>query len=272
LDGKTLNPNETKELKISFSPFEAKNYEQKITIYYLSDSNKKAEINLSGRGIEDTEINDSLMSDSLILVKIYNETGGANWYNTWNFSQPMDTWWGVWIDENRNVCTLDLSHNNLIGGLNVSGLTKLDYLHCGYNNLMNLNVGGLTNLRYMYCLYNSLTSLDVGGLVNLERTDCGNNNLMNLDFSGLTNLRYLDCYDNSLTSLNVSGCTNLISLNCQNNSLTSLNVSGLTNLNFLDNFENPMKTIYATGAGNFTYSTWEETVGGVTYTWPEIIR
>ena len=123
--------------------------------------------------------------------------------------------------------------NNPLTSLDLSGLTKIDYLVCTDNPLTSLDVSGLTNLANLFCYKNQLTNLNVSRLTNLEAVYCFDNQLATIDLTGLTNLKYLDCSNNQFTSLDVSGLTKLINLICENNQLTSLNVSGLSNLEYL---------------------------------------
>jgi hypothetical protein len=60
-------------------------------------------------------------SDSLILVQIYNEMGGASWSTTWNLNAPVSTWNGISIRCGR-VASINLSGNNLTGTLPASVL------------------------------------------------------------------------------------------------------------------------------------------------------
>lgn len=53
--------------------------------------------------------------DSLILVEFYNNTNGPNWITQWNFTRPMNTWFGVTLNEQGCVQFLDLTGNNLSG-------------------------------------------------------------------------------------------------------------------------------------------------------------
>ncbi|WP_338766988.1 choice-of-anchor D domain-containing protein [Bernardetia sp. ABR2-2B] len=58
-------------------------------------------------------------SDSLILVDIYNQTGGQNWVIPWDLTTPVSTWNGVGISCGQ-ISSLDLSNNNLVGTLPIS--------------------------------------------------------------------------------------------------------------------------------------------------------
>lgn len=56
------------------------------------------------------------INDSLILVDMYNNMGGTNWFNSWDLTTPVRTWAGVEIAYG-SVVTLNLNQNNLTGTL-----------------------------------------------------------------------------------------------------------------------------------------------------------
>lgn len=56
-------------------------------------------------------VNECRMSDSLVLVALYNASGGSNWTNAWDLNQPMDNWYGVELNEEGCVRCLDLDGN-----------------------------------------------------------------------------------------------------------------------------------------------------------------
>ncbi len=60
-------------------------------------------------------------SDSLILVQLYNGTGGASWDTAWNLNAPVSTWKGITVKCGR-VASINLSNNNLTGTLPTSVL------------------------------------------------------------------------------------------------------------------------------------------------------
>ncbi len=51
------------------------------------------------------------MQDSLELVSLYNNTNGAQWTNTWDLNQPMDTWYGIKVSPKGCVEAIDLDGN-----------------------------------------------------------------------------------------------------------------------------------------------------------------
>ncbi|MEZ4926231.1 MAG: leucine-rich repeat domain-containing protein [Saprospiraceae bacterium] len=78
--------------------------------------------------------------DSLELVKLFNNTGGANWTNKTNWlvpGQAISTWYGVNANVYGCVQKLDLSQNNLIGTLPALNLNTLDTLILEANALQN---------------------------------------------------------------------------------------------------------------------------------------
>jgi len=113
-------------------------------------------------------------SDSLCLVKIYNECGGKETYLDWDFTKPMDSWSGVILNKAGRVDLLGLGGRNLTGHLDVSCLTELTYLTCYNNNLTSIDVSKNVNLKYLYCYSNNLTSIDVSKNVNLTWLKCKN--------------------------------------------------------------------------------------------------
>ena len=57
-------------------------------------------------------VNECRMRDSLALVALYEATDGANWTNTWDLTQPIQTWFGVRTNTDGCVDNLDLDGNN----------------------------------------------------------------------------------------------------------------------------------------------------------------
>lgn len=55
------------------------------------------------------------VSDSLALVDIYNNHNGPNWANSWDLNEPIDTYSGIDIENNR-VVGVTVSGYNLTGG------------------------------------------------------------------------------------------------------------------------------------------------------------
>jgi len=161
--------------------------------------------------------------DSLSLVALYDSTNGPSWTNTWNLSQPMDTWHGVTVREGRVVC-LDLDGvddcngtyspnnlgNNLIGNLppDLGNLDALVILSLGYNQLSGsipAELGNLINVYLFYLNDNLLTGSippELGNLISVEYFALPGNELSGdipVALEGMTNLEYLYLNDNQFT-------------------------------------------------------------------------
>ena len=65
-------------------------------------------------------------SEKEALLALYNATKGDQWVNTWDLSTPINTWYGVTVEENQ-VVALNLEFNNLQGTL-PEELGKLTHL------------------------------------------------------------------------------------------------------------------------------------------------
>ena len=86
------------------------------------------------------------LRDSLALVGFYHKTGGENWTHPWDLSQPLDTWFGVKLNDSGCVMCLDLDGdpncspakaggNNLRGTLPDLQLSNLEHLFLAGNKL-----------------------------------------------------------------------------------------------------------------------------------------
>ncbi len=210
------------------------------------------------------------LQDSLALVALYNATGGTSWTNSWDLSQPVDTWHGVTLNTTGHVILLYLDNNGLTGAVpteitnlpslsrlklennqltslpDLSPLSSLTQLYCHNNQLTSLpGLSSLSSLAVLYCSNNPLASLpDLSQLSNLASLWCNNTQLTSLpDLSSLSNLQTLYCAFNQLSSFpDLSSLSNLRNLWCRHNELTSLpDLSLLTNLRSLS-FDNNQLT------------------------------
>ncbi len=101
------------------------------------------------------------MSDSLVLVDLYNATNGPRWTVTWDLGQPMRFWHGVRLTAEGCVRELLLNDNNLGGTLPASlgNLSSLQTLWLQNNNLSGSippELGNLNSIQRLYLSHNSL--------------------------------------------------------------------------------------------------------------------
>jgi len=135
-------------------------------------------------------------TDSLALRALYFATAGANWTNTWDLMQPIDTWYGITLDENGRVTCIDLDGlddciaanppgNNLFGTIppEIGNLCELKYLIIAKNDLIGSipsEIGKLSKLETMNLSINNLTDeipKELGNLKNLRLLNLSSNKL-----------------------------------------------------------------------------------------------
>ena len=171
----------------------------------------------------------TVATDTIALMALYNSTDGANWTtNTnWGTTEPIGTWFGVFINTDGRVTTLYLLNNNLNGTMPASlgNLTRLQQLDLSGNqlsgriptslgNLTSLttlslwgnqlsgtlpdSLGTLTSLQYLYLSYNQLRGTlpdSLSNLAGLLQLSLGDNQLhgtLPAWLGNLSNLTFLD--------------------------------------------------------------------------------
>jgi len=148
-------------------------------------------------------------TDSLALVALYNATDGSNWTNSWDLSQPVGTWFGVDVLNNK-VVKIQLNNNNLIGKIppEIGDLNSLVDLWLSNNQLSGSipsTIGNLTNLSRLWLYDNQLNGNippELGSLTNLDELNLRFNQLSgNIppELGELSNLRFLYCRRNYLS-------------------------------------------------------------------------
>ena|GEM_PF-899558 len=161
------------------------------------------------------------MSDSLALVAFYNATGGPNWTNTWDLTEPIDEWYGVELNEDGCVTCLVFSDFWTSG--DCYGVFGSDW----GNNLIGdvpPEIGNLSQLQSLILPHNSLTSIptEIGNLINLEILSLKRNQLTSIppEISNLDNLEILSLWGNQLSFKDIIENINEINITVQQNSAT----------------------------------------------------
>lgn len=136
------------------------------------------------------------LADSLVLVDIYQSTSGINWENTWDLETPINTWFGISLDESGCVIKIDLetdlpNGNNLVGGIPDIDLPHLKVLNLSNNNLFG-DVGVLTlpNIDSLNLSHNNLSGKipDLSTQNGIELLDFSYNRFNELpNYSGFNN-------------------------------------------------------------------------------------
>ena len=173
-----------------------------------------------------------------------------------------------WTDgAERRISSLWLYGMDLVGELDLSGMTELSEVYCDLNGLTRIDASGCSALRALTCKSCGLNELLIPGCTTLDLFDCSDNALLSLDASDCVSATDIECAGNKLTLLDVSGCSSLQWLNCSDNSLTELDLSGVPAIEHLCCYGNsftvldlshnpglPFDMIRAEGAGHVGYS------------------
>ena len=97
-------------------------------------------LTLVGRSTKVNVNKTAFIADSLIMVTLYNSTGGPEWTNSSNWlNGDVSTWHGVTVTNGR-ITALDLNTNNLVGSIpsELNNLTALNSLKLNGNRIINL--------------------------------------------------------------------------------------------------------------------------------------
>ncbi len=143
----------------------------------------------------------------------------------------------------RRVNALSLVSKDLSGTLDLTGLPYLTHVYCNNNEeLTGINVSGMTSLEWLECNNNQLSAINVSDLTNLTRLECAANRLTGtLDVSNLPNLTTLVCAVNRLTKIKLNGTATYNMLWVFANSLEdtyAVTGAGMV-IPWSDNFGNP---------------------------------
>lgn len=115
--------------------------------------------------------------------------------------------------------------------LQLTELTALNFLYCGFNNISDLPEIKINNLS---CPSNKLTRISNKVLDGLYNLDCSANNLTELNLKNAVHLTSLDCSENKIRTLELGNCKQLQQLTCKSNLLEALELIDLEQLYYLD--------------------------------------
>lgn len=191
------------------------------------------------------------------LVDLNKSTNGENWNTKWDLNQPVESWYGVIIKENK-VVGLDLAANNLEGSINTSilDLKFLETLNMFKNKLSGeipAELFNLTNLISLNLSFNSFTGQlpnTIGNAKSLVSLEIFMNRLSGQipeSIGNLKNLEMLSLFNNALEGELPQGLfqlDNLKELLLNSNYLSGdldAKIANLTKLENLSLFDNKLK-------------------------------
>lgn len=145
-------------------------------------------------------------SEKQALIDIYNSTNGPEWNTSWDLNQPVSTWHGVTVKNNK-VVELDLGFNNLEGEIpaSIGNLEHLESLRLFFNNLggsFPIEITQLKKLKTLDLTSNALSGTlptEIGDLNQLEILLLSSNNFTGMlpsEIGNLKNLTNLVVFDN----------------------------------------------------------------------------
>lgn len=191
------------------------------------------------------------------LINFNKSTNGDQWIIKWNFSQPVELWYGITIKDNK-VVAIELTANNLEGKIHNS-IKDLKYLETFnvFKNKLNgeipAEIFNLSHLKSLNLSFNSFSGelpSSIGNatsLVNLELFMNQISGQLPVSLGNLKDLQVLSLFNNALEGglpESLYGLVNLKELLLNSNALNGeLNerIANLTKLENLSLFDNQLK-------------------------------
>ena len=170
------------------------------------------------------------VSDSLVLVNFYDETGGDNWVDNSGWKTlAVAEWFGITLCEDGCfVKEIDLGNNNLMNTIPNINLPQLEILILINNDLIGTipNFSSIPNIKNLRLTNNELTGdiPNFNNLPNVTRLQLSHNSLTGVipNFSNLPSIQLLNFSNNQLdgTIPNFTDIPTLEWFYFQNNNLT----------------------------------------------------
>ena len=191
-------------------------------------------------------------SDRDALSALYNSTGGSGWTNkaNWNSDLDLDTWFGVFTDNDDRVSEINLSENNLSGTLpaELAMLTRLEALILTDNQLTGTIPIELSQLRELASLDLNENRLrgaippelaNLTPMVYLDLSDNRFSGAIPIELGALSRLRTLALSSNDLNGTippELGALSSVVALYLNDNQLSGTippELGGLSTLQFL---------------------------------------
>ena len=110
------------------------------------------------------------------------------------------------IEKLKYLTEVDVYGNNIIGELDISGLSNLKSIQCDKNKITSIVLPEKSKLEELNCADNPITFLDLTEQKELKSLSCPNMPIKTLDLTNQTKLDYLNVSDCRLTSLILPDC------------------------------------------------------------------
>lgn len=149
-------------------------------------------------------------NETKVLLELYNGTQGQNWNTTWDVNAPVNTWYGVTV-QNGHVVEINLFRNNLVGSLpkSLGELKHLVHLNLAFNTISGeipKSIAELSKLEVLKLEMNRLEGeipSEIGNMKSLEKLSAFNNFLSGRIPESLGNIQTLK--ELNLSSNNLTG-------------------------------------------------------------------
>jgi Leucine-rich repeat (LRR) protein len=172
--------------------------------------------------------------DSLALVAFFDSTNGQNWSTPWDLEQPVSSWSGITINQDR-VTRISITSNTLSGNLpeQMTDLDSLDYLTIRLNTELTKFPYFLASLKNLYQLnlanngIDTLTS-EIGNFKHLQYLYLNSNKIIGelpAELGQLTTLTHFNISQNDFSGIipvEILNLTNLESFRAGGNLFTSM--------------------------------------------------
>lgn len=152
------------------------------------------------------------LKDSLALVALYYSANGKNWDGSWKLEEPLEKWYGVFMD-NERVIDLSLNSNNLEGTLPeelgwLTEITKIKFYGNKLSGPIPASFNKLTKLTHIFMSRNKFSGQipDLSALQDLELLDLTFNRIEGFIPATLITLPKLPYVKISYNHLDPSGC------------------------------------------------------------------
>lgn len=188
------------------------------------------------------------------LLDIYTYTNGDNWTNKWDFNEPVSSWYGVTVVDDK-IVGINLSSNNLVGTI-PNSIQELKYLE-SFNVFKNklkgefpsdiFRIKSLKNINVSFNSFTGNLTENISLATNLVTLEAFMNQLSgNLpeNIENLKNLELLSLFSNNFSGKLPQGIyklKNLKELAIQSNFFNgeiSNEVINMSNLEVLSLFDN----------------------------------